>query len=467
MLLSGSISRRRLWRASLIFFSVVAVTALHGQSNDVAGTLPEDLFPELKPILQTATRQSPQVLLREIEVAQNEARVIGTDAQRLPSLGGDIRYGSIQTAISSNTNTLSRDHGLFYSVGLSQALFHWGAIKHNSELARIRVAIAEKNYVEAYRSLLRDLRRMYVGLVARKSGLRFARYSYGLREAELKIAREKVASGSIPAGDVAVRQLNLDEERLRLDRTENEFAAERRRFGRLAGTGDIAEEAIPADMAKPVYTPELASSLLARLLRAGGKSAFEVKVAELHIREADLGYQIAKVRLLPKFNAAAGYSLQNSTYATPVSVTQTGISQQTIEVNAHWAVFDGFATRGAKQEALTDKRYWQRRLQMASEAAMDEAQQLERTIALDARAMDFSEIRRAGAEEGVRRAQEEVKRGNAPQSQIDAATADLRLNEYSNAVNRATFLSDWSSFVSLAGDDPALNSLPARYAREK
>jgi outer membrane protein TolC len=220
-------------------------------------------------------------------------------------------------------------------------------------------------------------------------------------------------------------------------------------------------------MAKPVYSPALASSLLAGLLRAGGKSNFEVQVAELHLREADLGYRIASVRLRPKFNATAAYSLQNSTYATPVSVSQTGISQQTIEVNARWSIFDGFATRGAKLEALTDKRYWQRRLQIASETVLDEAQQLERMIALDARAMEFSEIRRAGAEVGVRRAEEEVKRGNAPQTYIDAATGDLRLGEYNNALARAAFLSDWSSFVSLAGDDPALNSLPARYAREK
>ena len=98
---------------------------------------------------------------------------------------------------------------------------------------------------------------------------------------------------------------------------------------------------------------------------------------------------------------------------------------------------------------------------------MDEAQQLERTIAFDARAMDFSELHRAGAEEVVRRTQEEVKRGNAPQSQFDSATGDLRLGEYNNALARAAFLSDWSSFVSLAADDPALNSLPARYVREK
>jgi hypothetical protein len=81
--------------------------------------------------------------------------------------------------------------------------------------------------------------------------------------------------------------------------------------------------------------------------------------------------------------------------------------------------------------------------------------------------MDFSENRRAGAEEGVRRAQEEVKLGNAPQTHIDNATGDLRLNEYNNALARAAFFSNWSSFVSLAGDDPALNSLPARYVREK
>ena len=39
--------------------------------------------------------------------------------------------------------------------------------------------------------------------------------------------------------------------------------------------------------------------------------------------------------------------------------------------------------------------------------------------------------------------------------------------EANNANVRANFLARWSEFVSLAGLDPAMNHLPARYVREK
>ena len=211
----------------------------------------------------------------------------------------------------------------------------------------------------------------------------------------------------------------------------------------------------------------MTAALLAGLLRDGGRNLFTTQMAEMHVQEADLNYKIARVRLLPKFNASAGYSLLNSTNATPNSVSQTGVAQQTIEVNARWTVFDGFATKGAKLEALAEKRYWQRQVQLATETGLEEAQKLERTLGLDARALEFAEIRRAGAGEGVRRANEEFKLGNAAQATIDGATRELRRTEYNRALACAALLSDWSAFVSLATDDPILNTLPSRYVREK
>ena len=464
MLLSGLIFERAIRCALLLCFSVLLLAPARGQASGVGGTLPEDYFPGLKAVLEKALKQAPQVLLHEAEIAQSEARVYGADAQRLPNLGGDIRYDRNQTSISNNAGAQSRDNGLFYSAAISQPLFHWGALKTNSEISRIRVAIAEKNYAEGYRTLAVVLRQIYVGLVAKKAGLRHEIYFFGLNEANVKSAQEKRDRGEISAGDFASAQLSLDEARLALDRLKADFTTERMRFQKLAGAGEITEEAIPAEIPAVTYSASLATTLLADLLRAGGKN-LTAEMMEMRVHEADLNYQIARVRLLPKFNAQVGYSLLNVTNATANAVNQTGIAQQTVEVNARWTVFDGFATKGAKLEALADKRYWQRQLHLATESTIEEAQRLERALELDARAIGFAEIRRAGAEEGVRRQQEEVKLGNVSQGIVDAALRELRRTEYNNALARAQFISDWSAFVSLAADDPVLNNLPSRYVR--
>ena len=203
------------------------------------------------------------------------------------------------------------------------------------------------------------------------------------------------------------------------------------------------------------------------MLREGGKETFAAQVAALHVQEADLSYRIARVRLLPKFNASASYSLQNTTNATQSSVSQTGVASQNIGVNAQWNFFDGFATRGEKQGAMASKRFYERQLQTAAEAALDQAQALQRELDLDARAMAMSEQRRGLAEFGAKRVKEEVELGVVPASTNGAATENVYFSEAGEGAARAALLARWSEFVSLAGVDPVLNNIPARYVREK
>ncbi|MSU24778.1 MAG: TolC family protein [Opitutus sp.] len=457
----------RAWRVGPSVALVLACVGVRAQSPAVAGSWPEDYLPALKPILQTALRQSLTIVAKEIEIAQREAQAVAIHAQRLPNFGGRMDYASNTTAISGNTTTQTRDNGLFYNVGLNQSVFHWGAITNEIARARIGVLIAQKNHADAYRALAVNLRQQYLGLVAKKASLLFARYALQLVKADLERMEDKLKNGAAAEGDVFGRKLYVDDRSLDLARSEAEFVGSRRAFGRLAGIGDLAEAAIPTEIPAPVYSAPAAGVLVAVLLRDGAKSTFQAEVSALNIRNADLSYRIARVRLLPMFNASAAYTLLNTTNASPVAVTQTGVTQQSVGLNAVWTIFDGFAARGAKLAALADKRLAERQLQAVTEATLDQAQNLERLLALDAQAMQMSEQRRGLAEGVVRRAQEEFKLGNVPQSSIDEATANLRLSESNNALARATFLSRWSEFVSLAGDDPVLNNLPLRYAREK
>ena len=48
--------------------------------------LPEELFPELKDILRQALQQSPQMVLKNIELAQSEAARMTAFAQMLPTV---------------------------------------------------------------------------------------------------------------------------------------------------------------------------------------------------------------------------------------------------------------------------------------------------------------------------------------------------------------------------------------------
>jgi outer membrane protein TolC len=439
----------------------------HAQNPGVAGTLPEDYLPGLRPILEAALKQSPQILLRQAELAGREARVIEADAERLPQVGGNLRYDSNRT--SATASATARDNGFFYSLSANQSLFQWGAVKHRREIARIEVAVSQRNYAEAYRVLTVQLRQIYVQLIASNARLKQARFALDIRKADLATAKDRQALGTASAAEIYGRELDLTEAELEVERLQIEFDADRRRLSRLAGLSpDIGPEQIPSAIPETTFDAALADSLLAALLRDATGRSFRAQAQELRVKEADLNYRIARVRLLPRFFASMGHSRESSTTASATQVSQTAITRDTLEVRGEWSIFDGFATRGYKRESLADKRTSERQRDIEADQVMDEAQRLNRLVNLDFRSLKLAEQRREGSATLLRIAEEDLKKaGTASQNNVRAAQRDLEHAQWVLDLARATFLSDWSAFVSVTGEDPILNRLPAIYVRAK
>jgi len=459
MFLSGP----RLWRSigwALVIWASVSPHGVHGaEAPLVAGTLPEDYLPELKAILATARQRSPQVIASEIEIALSEARVYAADAPRLPSLAANLNFATSQTAVSGDNSTQNRDQGFFYLVTLNQAIFQWGALKNQSAIAGINVQIAQKNHAEAHRLLVLNLRQQYLALIARKLAITQARNSLPQAEAAQALEREQLSRGLVPRTQVEARELGLREARLQVARVEEDFASDRRRFARMAGLGDLPDSAIPMAIPKPVDVAATATAVVAMLSRDGGRSLFESEIIALRTREADLRYEIAKVRLRPKIFASLGSSLDNATTATTNNVTQQAVTRQTASLNAQWNIFDGLATRGAKKEALTSRRQQENRLASFTVETLERANELARQLAIDAEAMEIGEIQRRMAGDGLRQLQQEFALGRVARSAVTGAENKVSSSEAASAGARAAYLSRWAELVSLAGLDPVLNNV--------
>ncbi len=468
MLLLASSSSRGFWRAwSIVFGWVWIVGVNHAQTADLRATLPEHYFPALQVLLDRALQQSPAMIEKGLEVTVVDAKIDQADARRWPQLGSIFDYSSTQSAVAGNTENRTRDNGLFYRIELSQALFYWGALKKDSARARIMAAVAERNFSEAYRLLAVGLRSSYLILITKKAALHQARARQKMREASLKLARDKYERGMVPEGEVTSWLLNSEENALEVQRLEVEFSGMRRALARVAGLSDLKDEDVPLDIPEVPFSSAQAAALLAGLLRDGAKSSFEVQIYDMQAREADLRYQIARVRLLPKFNASAGHYVENSTNATAVRVEQRGVERQSVGVRAEWSIFDGFATRGVKREAMADKRLFEHKRASAVERVQEEAQRLERQLALEAESVKLTDRRRTLSVAALARLSDEIKLGNRPESERDEATLNVYLSNAASAVARATLLGRWCEFVSLTGADPALQNIPSRHAREK
>jgi outer membrane protein TolC len=447
--------------------ALMLVVALHASPPAVDGSLPEDSMPELKNILTAALKQSPQMILREIDLSQADASRYLANSIRWPSLGGAVSYASEQSAVSSNTDSKSKSSGLYYSLSLSQSFFQWGALKNQSEIAKIGVLAAEKNYAEAYRVLVGSLRSQYLAHVVKKATLEALRFRLKLGEQALAVEEEKLQNGMISVGDLIGPRQNLEESRLSADRLQEDYNYTKQLFAHLAGFEEIAEELIANQISKPSFSPEKTNSLMTYLRQDNAQSTFQLEIYALNGRQADLNYKIARVRLLPKFYFGASTSLQNQNSAnvSAGTVSQAGITTQAVNINAQWTLFDGFATRGAKRSALATKRFYDRLAKTLIQTILDQAETQQRQLGFSARALDLVETRFNLAIGGKDRAFEEFQLGNIPQTAVDESIASYNSANVALMTTRAEFLVRWSDFVSLVGADPALTLLPPRYVR--
>jgi len=467
MVSSGLIFLRVQVRAGFALVVLLMTADLRGQTGEIAGTLPEDFLPGLRPILAEAMQRSPQLLAAEFDRAVQEARILGADSARLPSLRGVAEYASNQTAISSSNSSSSRANGFFYRFEASQAIFHWGALKNQSEAARLNLRVAERNFALVYRELAVVLRKAYLAMVIEKARLRQGREALRLLREDIASALDKQERGLIAPAAVEGDKLRARELTLELARGELEASSNRRRFARLAGMAELAEEAIPNEIPTPVFSPVLATALAATLLRDGAKSTLEYEIHDMKVREALLRLKIERTRLLPKVNAGAAFSLENSTDVNGNSVNQQAFQRRAVSVGAQWNIFDGYASRGVIREALAAQRLHEKKLTVVADEILQNVQILERTLPLDAEALAISEIRRFLALETKRRIAEEAALGNLPKGDIERAQVGVFQAEAASFSARAALLGHWCEFVSLAGQDPVLNQISARYVHEK
>src|SRR5438045_2275815 len=116
MVLSGLMYQRVFSRAAITLVSLLFISTGRAQSDNVAGTMPEDYLPQLKPILAKALETAPEIIGKRFEQLVQEVRVEEARAKRLPHVGADFNYGFTQSATQSNTSSQDRSSGFFYNV---------------------------------------------------------------------------------------------------------------------------------------------------------------------------------------------------------------------------------------------------------------------------------------------------------------------------------------------------------------
>ena len=435
-----------------------------GQPPPSLSPLPEDLIPALRPILISALAQSPQMIARNFDLAYWEGVRISDRAGMLPSLGTTLQYGNNTTTSSYATSTSSSSNvGFLYSVSANQPIYHWGQLKAQADIGKIGLRMAERNYADAYRLLIVTVRSQFMTLIGTKIRLRNANFALQQAEEALAAAKDKVKAKTLPPGSDIGPQLAVDDARLARDQVIEGLEYSARVFALMIGQSDFGVQNIPDEIPRPAYAPETAAQLLQRFVQEQGEKTYTIANLHDQIKQADLSYQMAKVRLRPMIGFSAYYSQQPTASVGPGYLSQYITQSRNFDIVANWSIFDGLATRGAKLSALSSKRSYERTLRTTVDQAMAQARDSEKQLSFSWRALDLSQQRRDMAEGGVNGTIDYVKRGLISANDIGAARMGLYQAEFTLAGARADFLNQWSQFLSTLCVDPMLTIIPDRY----
>jgi outer membrane protein TolC len=445
--------------------AIVPTSAFAQQQNAYPAALPEDLLPGLRPLLDTAMKESPAMLSANLTVATADANAIVDRSGLYPSVSGFGQYVSTQEAISSNTSSKSTTTGPVYQVSFSQPIFQWGALKNQAEFGGLRSSIARRQYAEAYRALSLSVRSEYLTIVEKKIALRNAQNLEKTATDTLTLQEERLRNGRISEGEIIEPRLQLQEAQINLDKAKEDYDSSRRMLAHLVGLQTIEDSEIPDDIPKPTFAPETTASFFAEQSKHDPlENNVLLQTYKDAIKEDDLTYKIQKVRLYPKFNVFANYTQENQ---TNVDASQkpilTAITVTTLGVGGNWTIFDGFSTRGAIRGALAAKRLAERQMADYSATTSDALLNLQKQIGFAGRLMDLSETRRALAVAAIGKVRNDVQSGVSPQSLLNAVSQNADTATLTAVVARADFLSRWAEYLSLAGVDPVLDKLPSSY----
>jgi outer membrane protein TolC len=442
---------------------LLAVASARAEAPSLDGTMPEDLLPGLRPLLKEAVERSPNTITASIGVASAEANRYLDASGLWPSASLNSSYQDTTETVSHSTNSTSR--GLFYSGGIYQPIFQWGALKNQAAIGNLGLKVAERQYAEAYRLLAVSIREQYLGLIGKNIQLRNAQFNLKIAQESLAAENAKFEAGSVSQADLGNYRMIQEQAQLDEDRSQEDFDYAKRVFTRLVGIDNLDSASIPLEL--PHFEPPAptADAVLAGFVGDGVESTFQNQVFKLYIKQNELSYTIAKVRLLPKLTASASYSYSNQTSTNGVSISQVGVQSESYALAANWSIFDGFATRGAKLAALEGKRSYERQRQTYVDSMIDQVTYMRHGLGLSARAMSIAEVRYNLLEAEVKRLGQDRALGYASQASIDAGTLDLYATDFQRAYARTDLYDRWTEFVSLAGIDPALGNISPRYVR--
>lgn len=446
----------KIWRLCVLPAALLAL--MPTTRAEETPLLPEQVFPALQGILQQAIKQSPTMVSHNLDVLIAGGDRLQGRSGMLPKLGGYYQFQHSQDTRADAFGTLDTKR-VGYNLSLTQPIFHWGALRNNALMWKIREDISKENYADAYRNLAQQVRNGYLGIIAAKVQLANAAFNAKNADRALASAKDRVAKKTMSEGEYFPISIANDRAHLDLQNATEQYLEAREDFATLTGAAQLDDKDVPDTIPILQSDAQVVPSMLAEFLSLAEPMTLQARILRQNVQVSDLDYAIQRKRLYPTIDFIVGISQDQQRYS---ALSQEYLLRSKyIGFQVNWNIFDGFATRGAIASSLARKRQAEVNYKQYVEQTAQKAQQAARRVDIARQQMALSDRLLDNSQVFLKFRQQDFQRGQASETDVDQARAGYNSSLVAAVNDRANFLNRIMDFVSLIGADPAVASLPA------
>jgi outer membrane protein len=403
--------------------------------------------------VQVARARNPDVTIAQKKVEAARGGLVEARAGYLPAVVSSGIYRKRER--QGDTRLRPEDYNA--NIRVVESIYSGGATSSRIAIARLNFEKAQAQLEAVIDRVTMEVRLAFYELLLNRERIHVREESVEVLRQELKTQRERLSAGTVGELNVSRAEVSLANEEPELVQAQTDLRNSYLRLGELLGapsSGSNAEPfAVTGELIYEQRHPELNDCL----------AHADAHRPEIRAAQADIAIETQQLRLdrsatRPNVEAFSGYEIYNERDPTLGREFNHGYI---IGLNASWALFDGFATRGRMQATRARR-----------DAAVKTLEALRLTIAAEVRSAFFdleqadrvleSETRNVQtADESLQIAKGNLAAGLGTQLDILQAASDLTRTRSTSL--SATYLHN----AALARLDRACGGAPASLGERK
>ncbi len=292
-------------------------------------------------IVRLAQAQNPEIAIARKKIQAARGGQVEARSGYLPSVISNGLYRRRERTESSRL----RPDDYSASVRVVENLYTGGATSNQVEIARLTLAKQQDELQAVTDRVTMDVRLTFYELLLNREKIRVREESVAVLREELKSQRERLRAGTVGPLDASRAEVALANEEPELIQAQTDLRNSYLRLSDLCGidarsSGEAQFEAIGTLQYEP-RRPDLDATLARALVERP-----EIKSAQKDVAIEEKQLEVDRSETRPHVNFFTGYEAYSERDPNVGPEFNHGY---VVGLNASWALFDGFATRGRMQ----------------------------------------------------------------------------------------------------------------------